>query len=82
MFYNGDGVKKDKTKAFEWFSKAADQGLDIAQLSVGMAYKEGDGISKNKIKAYEWFLKSAGQGNEEAQNMLDRLCRESPWACK
>ena len=75
-------MTQNKSKALEWFSKAAEQGVALAQLAVGQLYMEGEGVSKNKIKAYEWLLKSAGQGNEDAQNSLDRLCKESPWACK
>jgi TPR repeat protein len=45
-------------------------------------YYLGQGVKKNKIKAYQYLMKSAQQGNSVAQNRLDILCKESPWACK
>jgi len=77
------GVKyHDINKAAEMYKLGAKLGNRTAQLNLGFSYYLGKGIEKNKISAYKWWLKSAKKGSEKAQNMLDILCQESPWACK
>ena len=34
-YFNGDGVREDKTEAVIWFRKAAEQGLAKAQYNLG-----------------------------------------------
>ncbi len=46
LYYNGEGVTKDLTKAVEWYQKAADQGDAKAQLSLGGLYYRGEGVAK------------------------------------
>ena len=53
-----------------------------AQSNLGLLYYTGQGVSINKFKAYELWEKAAKQGSSEAQYNLERLCKESPWACK
>lgn len=55
---------------------------ESAHVMLGLAYVLGKGFEVNKIKAYEHWSVAAKQGNEEAQENLDILCRQSPWACK
>lgn len=45
-------------------------------------YYMGQGVKKDKIKSYQYLLKAAKQGDSKAQNNLDILCKNSPWACK
>jgi TPR repeat protein len=45
-------------------------------------YYNGQGVKVNKTKAYELLLKAAKEGNSTAQENLDIVCKESPWACK
>ena len=66
-YYFGEGVEKDYTKAFEWFSKAAEQGDADAQFSLGVMYSEGQGVGQNYEKAFEWYSKAAVQRNARAQ---------------
>jgi len=51
-------------------------------LMLGLFYYGTEGLEQNKIMAYEWLLKAARNGNENAQELLDMLCSNSPWACK
>ncbi|MFA5232901.1 MAG: hypothetical protein WC390_00755 [Sulfurimonas sp.] len=55
---------------------------DTANLNLGVNYYNGEGGKVNKYKAYEHFKIAAKEGNVRAQNNLDFLCKESPWACK
>ncbi|KAI9202539.1 uncharacterized protein BJ171DRAFT_461243, partial [Polychytrium aggregatum] len=52
-----------RKKAFEWYSKSADQGNSYGQLFVGFSYSYENGVAKDYIKAAEWYRKSAEQGN-------------------
>ncbi len=56
-------------KAVEWYRKAAEQGLPVAQNDLGALYAEGRGVSDEK-KALEWFRKAAEQEYAPAQSNL------------
>ncbi len=45
-------------------------------------YYSRKGVKKDKINAYQLLIKGTKQGDEIAQNNLDILCEQSPWACK
>ena len=72
-YYDGKGVEKDFTKAFEWFEKAANQGSAYGQYSLGYCYEKGEGINKNKKEAIKWYKKAAEQGEESAIEALDNM---------
>lgn len=48
--YLGSGVEKNIYAAFSWFSKAAAQGLDIAQYNLGVMYLRGTALRKTARK--------------------------------
>ena len=62
MYYYGDSVEKDYTKAFEWYHKAAELGYAAAQYNLGIMYAKGEGVEKDYTKAYEWYSKPAEHG--------------------
>jgi TPR repeat protein len=41
MYAQGWGVAKDPAEAIKWYRKAANQGLQVAQHFLGMAYVRG-----------------------------------------
>lgn len=47
--------------AFEWMKKAADQGLAMAQQTLGMMYESGLGTKKDNKLAMEYYAKAATQ---------------------
>ena len=63
-------ICKDYLKAFEWFKKAAEQGLARAQANLGNFYKNGQSFEQDYQKAVEWYTKAAEQGNANAQGIL------------
>jgi TPR repeat protein len=71
--FSGEGVIKDKSKAVQWFTKAAEQGNAQAQYNLGVCYLYGEGVIKDKSKAVQWFTKAAEQGDARAQYNL-ALC--------
>ena len=67
FFSGSDGFPLDYSKAFEWFTKAAEQGHAFAQNNIGLCYYYGEGVLQDYSKSFEWFEKGAEQGNEFAQ---------------
>ena len=70
MYSEGQGVKQDYFKAFEWWQKAADQGYASAQFNLGVMYANGQGVKQDYFKAFEWYQKAAEQGYAKAQHNL------------
>ena len=73
MYYEGQGVEKDRREAFRWFERAARKGLALAQYNLGMMYADGQGVMQDYSQAVNWYGRAAGQGFAEAQFRLARL---------
>lgn len=73
LFKNGHGVEKNQNKAIEWYKKAAEQGLDKAQVNLGCIYLYGTGDIK---QAVYWFKKAAEQNNDNAMFEYGLCCYE------
>ena len=76
LYGRGLGTTQNYEKAIEWESKAANQGIALAQRFLGYCYAEGKGIKQNYEKALEWYTKAAEQGDAIAQIRLGRLYRQ------
>lgn len=63
-------VKRDMTKAFQFYLESAKTGYVTAQYAVGECYEKGDGVKKNEDEAQKWFEKAAAQGHLQAQEKL------------
>ena len=48
-FRSGRGVRKDTTKAVEWYAKAALRGLPRAHLALGLCYLSGEGVPRDDV---------------------------------
>jgi TPR repeat protein len=59
---NGDGTKKNYTKAVEWYSKSSEQKNPVAMNNLGDCYSNGQGCDQNEKKGFEWYEKSANLG--------------------
>ena len=62
LYYYGQGINKDYSKAKELFAKAADANNMYAQFRLGVMYEHGFGVSTDFKKSYEYYKKSANQG--------------------
>jgi hypothetical protein len=60
-YYYGKGVEKNIEKAFEWYKKAADQGLIEAQYDLGSCFRYN-----HKELEFVWMKKAAEQSHPEA----------------
>ncbi|RHZ81885.1 hypothetical protein Glove_117g124 [Diversispora epigaea] len=67
MYFDGLGVEKDTKKAFQIYSKVADEGSLLALNTVAYCYDNGIFVEKNEEKALELYLKSAEKGFIVAQ---------------
>ena len=75
-YLNGIGTKENRTEAFQWFQKSAEQRNANAQFLLGQCYYEGYGTQKNEKDAITWFSRAAEQNHDGAKHMLTR-CRTS-----
>ena len=65
MYMEGDCVEQSGERAVEWFTKAAEQGLQGSQTTLALMYEEGRLIEQDSVKAKEWYAK-AGFSPEES----------------
>jgi TPR repeat protein len=60
-------VAQDYAEAVKWYRKAAEQGDDFGQNSLGSMYEDGEGVAQDYAEAVKWYRKAAEQGNAKAQ---------------
>lgn len=65
-YYYGNGTKKDRRLAKEWYGRASDAGMDSSTTQLGVMYHE-DG---NDHKAFALFKEAADRGFPEAMGWL------------
>lgn len=73
IYYDGDGVKENKTEAIKWYQKAAENNNPQAQAIVGAAYMGGIGVKQNFATAKKWFGKACDSKEQEACDMYKLL---------
>lgn len=76
MYFGGDGVVKDYTKAFYWFEKAAKSAHPQAQDILGYMYNHGYGVPANRARAYAWYSIAAENGIFLAAKIRNSLASE------
>lgn len=69
MLEQGQGTDTDVTAAFNWYSKAAKQGLTDAYFALGDMYSRGISVGKDAVQAYTWFDLAARGGHKLAKDM-------------
>ena len=70
MYDYGRGVPQDDVEAAKWYRKAAEQGNDLAQNSLGGMYYFGKGVPQDYVEAAKWLQKADDQGHAFAQKKL------------
>lgn len=66
-YATGEDEAQDYTIAARWFLKAAEQGMVLAQDTLGAYYWAGRGVSKDVVKAYYWSSVAKLAGNQASQ---------------
>ena len=69
------GNVESPKKSFQWYLKAAEQGISSAQFYIGYFYANGYGVKKNLNLAFKWYSNAAEQDNPAALNNL-AICYE------
>ena len=67
------GFEKNPLASLGWLQKAAENGLDLAQMEIGHRYLIGHGVANSQSDAINWFTKAASQGFTPAQYQLTLL---------
>ncbi|PKC00108.1 kinase-like protein [Rhizophagus irregularis] len=70
FYYYNIGVEENVIKAFELFSKVADDNYPIAQVYLAKCYYDGYGTEFNLSLAFYWYQKSAENGSVVGQFYL------------
>jgi hypothetical protein len=66
-FLRGEGRRKDATKAFELWTKAAEKGHLEARWNLGLCFLDGVGVAKDGQRGFELIQKCADVGMPEAE---------------
>ena len=73
LYYAGDQVGQDTTRAALWYRRAAEQGELAAQASLAALYLNGEGVDLDRRQAIYWYGLAAEQGDAAAQDRLAGL---------
>ena len=60
----------------KWYRLAAEQGMALAQNSLGVNYYNGEGVTQDYAEAVKWWRKAAEQGNAVAQSNIGEAYRD------
>lgn len=63
---NGYSTTADASQAVEWYRKAAEQGLDSAQINLARCYLQGIGVTKDEQIGLHWLQVAINSGNSDA----------------
>ena len=77
LYNKGEGTDKDVDRAIELYEQAAQQGLYIAALDLGIIYHLS---LKQADKAEVWYRQAAQHGEARANNNLGFLLKEKPFS--
>ena len=61
---------EDYQEAVKWYRLAAEQGHNMAQHTLGLAYDKGAGVPQDYQEAVKWYRLAAEQGNDASQWIL------------
>ena len=71
MTEQGQGIDANVSGAYDWYMRAAKQGLADAYFALGDLYSRGVGVSKDTVQAYAWFDLADRGGHKLARDMLN-----------
>lgn len=63
----------DYDVALSWYTKAAEAGDSVSQVTLGKLYRKGDCIKQDLPMAVKWYTIAAQQGSITAQDCLSQL---------
>ncbi len=69
MLEQGQGTEADVSAAYNWYMRAAKQGLSDAYFALGDMYSRGISVGKDALQAYVWFDLADRGGHKLARDM-------------
>ena len=66
----------DYEAAYREFSALAEEGDDIAMVTIGLWYHEGTGFPQDYSKALDWYLRAYARSNGDAYNNIGVMFRD------
>ncbi len=76
MYYQGNGVMSDMSKAQKWMREAAQKNHNQAQYNLGIMRANGRGGSADLVEAYAWLKISEDNGYSAAADSVSQLGSE------
>jgi len=70
LYFYGNGIKANRTTAFDYYKQAADLGYDDGLYNLGLCHYSGYGTKQDYPMALECFGVANGQGHVDACYML------------
>ena len=74
--YLTETVLKNPKEAFNWYMKAAKEGMPESQTNVGNCYWNGRGVIKNLDEAEKWLVMAAQHGQPQGTKYLEQVRAE------
>jgi TPR repeat protein len=65
------GVERDARQAARWLRKAAEQGVGVAQLALGLMCRDGDGVQQDEREAAMWLRRAGASAADAEMEMPD-----------
>lgn len=83
LYYRGSKDRRpDYSKAARLFTRAAEQGIALAQMHMGEMYFDGTKIPQNDAEAFRWYQVAALQGIPQAEYGLGTIYEEGRGTAK
>lgn len=78
MYRHGQGVKKNKIKAFKFALEAAEWSDVDAMLEVALCYEEGFGVKRDSDKAFAYYKKTADLDHPKGLFKVGKILLDTP----
>src|SRR3970040_2576815 len=76
-YLQGKGFEADTVKAVLWFSKAADQGFELANFNLGIFAMNGWGMPWNPFQSFGYFKEAGKKNMPEAHFVVGLILTEN-----
>ena len=76
LYYFGEGVDENHSKAFEWQTKAAEKGSIEGMRALLYLYHHGTGVAQSYQDAFNWTVKLADVGSAYGFTLLGKYYYE------
>jgi len=82
LYFFGTGVPQDYERAFEWYNKAAQQGIKGAQFKLAVQYLYGKGVERDEEDAFNWAIKAAKNDHHKGMHLTGLMLIEGTGTLK